>query len=768
MKFGKEFSSQMVSEWQQAYMDYDYLKTLLKHRDHHSGGLNGKMTLDSLFSCLQLFTPQRQRLCNSQDVEGGVQLKAKTTTTRPIQVETTADGQVQTKFLIEEEVGEYEREFFGRLDKEFNKVIKFYEEKVKKVLKEEEGLKGKLEALITAGSKHNDIKYSRWKRVANIASRAKVENPERCEWEERDEEITPLSADISPSSPVGAKSMIVRSQAHTVVIEDGESSRVGQSEDGAIESADAMDTSKMSNNTRGNIQESNKTELKLSRENSKKVKKLKHAYIKFYREIIDLQNYSFSNAKAFSKILKKYEKIASRDARNPYMKVVDSSYLGSSDDVVRLTKRVEEDFIKHFAEDNRTKGMNILRPKMTRERHRLTFSTGKNQKLASIGFRMALAAIIRTRNSLQEDGQEIYMNTMFRLYSWFGFVMLHIMVYAANIYYWRRYRINYSKIFGFKQGTELGHRQVLLVAFSIGVFALLCVLANLDMEVDPETKDYQAFTELLPLFLLIGIFGVLYLPFDFFYHSKRKFYLTCMFHCIAAPFYEVSFADSFLGDQFTSQVQALRSFEFYICYYGWGDFKHRKNTCTKSHAYNGFLFIVAVIPFVSRLLQCLRRLVDDKKTDHRWNGLKYFLTIVAVCFRTANSIQPAQIAWRVLAIIFSVVAAIFGTYWDFVHDWGLLKRGSENRWLRDNLLIPQKEVYFIAMVLNVLLRFAWIQTVLDFNLPFRHSTQTMVAVVASLEIIRRGIWNFFRLENEHLNNVRKEEESRIKGEDKDA
>ncbi|KAL0704080.1 hypothetical protein Bca4012_070505 [Brassica carinata] len=94
-----------------------------------------------------------------------------------------------------------------------------------------------------------------------------------------------------------------------------------------------MDTSKMSNNTRGNIQESNKTELKLSRENSKKVKKLKHAYIKFYREIIDLQNYSFSNAKAFSKILKKYEKIASRDARNPYMKVVDSSYLGSSDDV---------------------------------------------------------------------------------------------------------------------------------------------------------------------------------------------------------------------------------------------------------------------------------------------------------------------------------------------------------------------------------------------------------------------------------------------------
>ena len=63
--------------------------------------------------------------------------------------------------------------------------------------------------------------------------------------------------------------------------------------------------------------------------------------------------------------------------------------------------------------------------------------------------------------------------------------------------------MNYSFIFGFKQGTELSYRQVLLVGFSIGVLALLCVIANLDMEVDPETNDYKALTELLPLILLI-------------------------------------------------------------------------------------------------------------------------------------------------------------------------------------------------------------------------------------------------------------------------
>ncbi|CAN8272669.1 unnamed protein product [Cochlearia groenlandica] len=43
---------------------------------------------------------------------------------------------------------------------------------------------------------------------------------------------------------------------------------------------------------------------------------------------------------------------------------------------------------------------------------------------------------------------------------------------------------------------------------------------------------------------------------------------------------------------------------------------------------------------------------------------------------------------------------------------------------------------------------------LIFSLSFMHR-RSLVAVVASLEIIRRGKWNFFRLENEHLNNVGK-------------
>ena len=47
-------------------------------------------------------------------------------------------------------------------------------------------------------------------------------------------------------------------------------------------------------------------------------------------------------------------------------------------------------------------------------------------------------------------------------------------------------------------------------------------------------------------------------------------------------------------------------------------------------------------------------------------------------------------------------------------------------------------------VVNVVLRLAWMQTVLGIReAPFLHR-RALVAVVTILEIVRRGIWNFFR------------------------
>ncbi|XP_065860488.1 phosphate transporter PHO1 homolog 3-like [Euphorbia lathyris] len=777
MKFGKEFKAQMVPEWQEAYMDYDFLKTLLKEIQRFKlrnkppptpGGLKRKLTLYRAFSGLT------QRNLNPKSPSSSSDSSSPDIESQAILVNAVnRDGSqsYETTFLMStDEGGEYELVYFRRLDDELNKVNEFYKKKADEVMKEADLLNKQMDAL--------------------IAFRIKVENPTG--WSDRNADMTRLASDVASSSaalaastPSGARTSrrihvldaieeasSLHEQTDESVHDNGREEE--EEEDEKVEEVqkqtklmrkrpaplEVLNRVKINNTLetprstiKGFLRVNPENELKFTRDNLRKVEEqLKRAFVEFHHKLRLLKSFSFLNTLAFSKIMKKYDKITSRDASKAYMKSVDNSYLGSSDEVNKLMERVEVTFIKHFANSNRSKGMNVLRPKAKRERHRTTFSMGFLSGCCA-ALLIAFILIFRARKIMDKPGRQVYMTTMFPLYSLFGFIVLHLIMFAINIYFWRRYRVNYAFIFGFKQGTELGYTQVLLLSFGIGALALMSVLANLDMEMDPKTLDYQKFTELLPLNLLVLLLVLLLLPFNVLYRPARFFFLICIFHCIAAPLYKVTLPDFFLADQLTSQVQLFRSVEFYVCYYGWGDYKVRENSCKTSDVYNTFYYIVAVIPYWSRLFQCLRRLFEEKDPMQGYNGLKYFLTIVAVCLRTAYSLNKLN-SWRICAWVFSVVAAVVSTYWDLVFDWGLLQRGSKNRWLRDKLLVPHNSVYFAAMGLNVLLRFAWLQTVTGLKIFSLHR-ETTIAIVASLEIIRRGIWNFFRLENEHLNNVGK-------------
>ncbi|KAL9664567.1 hypothetical protein QQ045_019972 [Rhodiola kirilowii] len=500
-----------------------------------------------------------------------------------------------------------------------------------------------------------------------------------------------------------------------------------------------------------------KTELKFTKENLKMVDdKLKHAFVEFYHKLKLLKSYRFLNMLAFSKIMKKYDKATQRNASEPYLAMINASYIGSSDDVVRLMDKVEAAFIKHFTNSNRSKGMNILRPKPKREKHSVSLLTGFFAGCTT-ALLIALILIIRATNLLEKKGTGTYIQTMFPLYSFFGFIVLHMILYALNIYFWRKYKVNYAFIFRFKQGTdkgtELGYREVLLFAFGLSVISLGSILSNLDMEMDPITHDYKEVTELVPLIFLLFLIGVLFCPLNILYRSSRYFFLRSLYHSIAAPLYKATLPDFFVADQLTSQAQAFRSLEFYVCYYISEDYKLRENSCKSNEVYNFFYYVVAVYPFFIRFLQSMRRWFEEKDPMHFWNALKYLSTVVAVCVRTAYSLNKRQ-EWMIAAWIISVISGIAVTYWDIIIDWGLLQRCSKNPWLRDKLLVPFKSAYFVAIVINAILRFAWFQTVLDFNISPTQN-ETLTALFAVLEILRRGIWNFFRLENEHLYNVGK-------------
>ena len=156
MKFGKEFACQMVPEWQEAYMDYDHLKTFLKEiqsikqRKKQTGpeSLTRALTLYRAYSGLIIQRHKHNHPMmmmtsspSMKDIESSIVLNS---------VNRNGSHSYETTFLMAttEDGGEYEQEFFNRLDNEFNKVDRFYRFKVQEVMEEAETLSKQMDALI--------------------------------------------------------------------------------------------------------------------------------------------------------------------------------------------------------------------------------------------------------------------------------------------------------------------------------------------------------------------------------------------------------------------------------------------------------------------------------------------------------------------------------------------------------------------------------------------------------------------------------------------
>ncbi|CAH1437608.1 unnamed protein product [Lactuca virosa] len=688
MKFGKEFTSQMVPEWEEAYMNYNYLKTILKEISTFRRRRQQNQTPPPHFSSPKTYVLKRRSFYrafsgltnryNNEDEAYNNEDEAILASETELEEQPAECRSHQTHVFhrSSEEGAENEVVFFKVLDDEFKNVNSFYRGKVEEVVMEAEELNKQMDALVALRVKINDPHFQT--------------------------SSTPFNSGPSPLEEIDElEERPEREHNKMVSLEILNSVKINVIQESAI-------------STLKNILIGTKSDLSFTKEELRNAQtKLRQAFVEFHRKLRLLKSYSFLNQLAFSKIMKKYDKITSRNASKTYLQMVENSSFGQSDDVVKLMERVEAAFIKHFSNANRRQGMRDLRPRSKRDKHRITFFIGCFFG-CSIALAVAVSLTIHIRELLISEGRDQYMTNIFPLYSLFAYIILHMLMFAVTVYFWKRFRVNYAFIFGFKPNTELGYKEILLLTSGLSVLTLAAVLSNLEMEMDERTQSFKAITELVPLGLVIVVLAITFCPFNIIYRTNRFFFITCIWRCVFAPLYEVTFPDFFLADQLTSQVQLLRILEFYVCYYGFGDFKRRSNTCTQSDVYQILFILVAVVPYWFRFLQCVRRVCEQKEYNQTANALKYLSTILAVITRTIY-VQNRGMSMRIIAATSSGVATIFNTYWDIAKDWGLLCRNSKNPWLRDRLIISNKSVYFVAMVLNVILRLAWMQTVLDFH-----------------------------------------------------
>ncbi|PPS13539.1 hypothetical protein GOBAR_AA07039 [Gossypium barbadense] len=453
-------------------------------------------------------------------------------------------------------------------------------------------------------------------------------------------------------------------------------------------------------------------------------KMIRSAFVELYRGLGLLKTYRFYyvwtifgsslNMVAFTKILKKFDKVSNQQASASYLKAVKRSHFISSDKVVRLMDEVESIFTKHFANNDRKKAMKFLRPQQQKNSHMCIYNTG------------TLVCV-------------------------FALLSLHLFLYGCNLFMWKATRINYNFIFEFAPSTALKYRDAFLICTTFMTSVVGAMVIHLLVRAGGFSPSH---VDTIPGILLLISIALLVCPFDIFYRPTRYCFLRIIRNIICSPLYKVLMVDFFMADQLTSQIPLLRHLESTACYFLAGSFKtHEYATCKNGKLYRQLAYVISFLPYYWRAMQCARRWFDEYDLNHLANMGKYVSAMVAAGARLTYATQSNHL-WFSVVLVTSVVATIYQLYWDFVKDWGLLNPNSRNPWLRDDLILKNKSIYYLSIALNVVLRVAWIESIMRFRIN-SVETHLLDFFLASLEVIRRGHWNFYRLENEHLNNVGK-------------
>ncbi|KAA3475320.1 SPX and EXS domain-containing protein 1 [Gossypium australe] len=223
-----------------------------------------------------------------------------------------------------------------------------------------------------------------------------------------------------------------------------------------------------------------------------------------------------------------------------------------------------------------------------------------------------------------------------------------------------------------------------------------------------------------------------------------------LYVAVALP---ISFPDFFLADILTSMAKVFSDLERSVC-----RMVHRQvatiawfeaDSVCGSHSVA--IPLVLVIPYIWRLLQCLRQYKDTKEKPTLFNALKYS-TAVPVIFLSALKYHVSPDRWtyvyRRLWLFSSVVNSLYSFYWDITRDWDLsvftriFKFNKPS--LCTNLFYGRRWVYFWVIGSNLILRCTWTYKL---SAHLRHNYLT-VFMVTALEMLRRFQWIFFRVENE--------------------
>ncbi|KAH1004031.1 hypothetical protein HUJ04_003845 [Dendroctonus ponderosae] len=487
---------------------------------------------------------------------------------------------------------------------------------------------------------------------------------------------------------------------------------------------------------------------------ARKMQELKLAFSEFYLSLILLQNYQNLNFTGFRKILKKHDKLLSVDVGMRWrIENVENSHFYTNKDIDRLIRETEATFTQDLESGDRQRAMKRLRvpPLGEQQSPWTTFKVG----LFSGGFIVLIAAVILSGvfHSPKEDWRIVT-----RLYRGPLLIIEFLFLWGINIYGWRSSGVNHVLIFEMDPRNHLSEQHIIEMGAIFGIMWSISVLCFFFS----EQIGLPAFVHPLALIILMLMFMLN--PTKTLRHEARFWALRVLGKVVMSPFFFVSFADFWLADQLNSLVTLFTDLQYFVCFYvsngSWSEGKD-PNYCIES--FMGVRALMACLPPWFRFAQCLRRYRDTKEAfPHIANAAKYATSFFVVIFSTLNKLDEFNSSdkdkvspYFYLWVCASIVSTCYAYTWDIKLDWGLFDaKAGDNKFLREEIVYPATWFYYFAIVEDLILRFGWAFLIGMTEMGYVMEN-SMVCILAPLEVFRRFVWNFCRLENEHLNNCGK-------------
>jgi len=510
-------------------------------------------------------------------------------------------------------------------------------------------------------------------------------------------------------------------------------------------------------NHQSNDEEYNSKSFRVKEEDS-----IQRAIIDLHRTSKLLLNFTILNYTGFVKIIKKYRKKTEGDKKNFQDDLNNVNKDGREAEI--LANDMELNYARWFCGGNIREAQVQMLPKK-----------GDNLDMdwsqLRLGYRLGMCAVLTVWICWDcIHGYMVYGNTSiggrssFPVFRGCGGLLVFHWFWGFSTFIWARFRVNYIYLFDFN--PKIVETPFSIIGDVVDETLVYLILMLLYYKAGAHDMPALLPTETYPFMLILYTVKKLIFPL-----RTRVPLWKAISVLMTAPLNSSTFFQTYVGDVFTSMVKVFQDLLWIICFVFSGDFLlSEEDLGNNPHAWQDAFWykhvaipLICLAPLWFRFNQCLRRYYDtNKRFPHLANAFKYALSQCVTLFgafhplylmhyHTGDNIWGTnlfQIFWTGLF----VSSSLYSWCWDVYMDWGLGR--MEYAMLGPRLMFPKKICYYLVIVADLFLRFMWVLTLIPpqsgakFELPYYLSAINMV-----VELFRRTIWGFFRLENEHRFNT---------------